>query len=165
MIGLLHHLLIIPILVPLLIGALQLFLTQRRGIRITCALGSVLIQAGAALTLLYLTTDSMPHMWTEGVGVYAIGSWPAPFGIVLVVDRLAALMLVLTSMVGLAALVYSLAYWDRVAPAFHSLFQFLLMGLNGAFLTGDLFNLFVFFEILLASLLWAAPARFGRRGA
>ena len=151
MIGLLHHLLIIPILVPLLIGALQLFLTQRRGIRITCALGSVLIQAGAALTLLYLTTDSMPHMWTEGVGVYAIGSWPAPFGIVLVVDRLAALMLVLTSMVGLAALVYSLAYWDRVAPAFHSLFQFLLMGLNGAFLTGDLFNLFVFFEILLAS--------------
>ena len=93
----------------------------------------------------------MPHMWTEGVGVYAIGSWPAPFGIVLVVDRLAALMLVLTSMVGLAALVYSLAYWDRVAPAFHSLFQFLLMGLNGAFLTGDLFNLFVFFEVLLAS--------------
>ena len=109
------------------------------------------MQAGAALTLLYLTTDSMPHMWTEGVGVYAIGSWPAPFGIVLVVDRLAALMLVLTSMVGLAALVYSLAYWDRVAPAFHSLFQFLLMGLNGAFLTGDLFNLFVFFEMLLAS--------------
>jgi multicomponent K+:H+ antiporter subunit D len=150
-IGLLHHLLIIPILTPLLIGALQLFLTARRGVRVTCAIVSVLLQAAAALTLLYLTTDAMPHMWTEGVGVYAIGSWPAPFGIVLVVDRLAALMLVLTSMVALAALVYSLAYWDRVAPAFHSLFQFLLMGLNGAFLTGDLFNLFVFFEILLAA--------------
>ena len=148
---LLQHLLIVPILAPLLIGAVQLFLTEHRGVRIACALGSVLVQAGAALTLLYLTTDSMPHMWTEGVGVYALGSWPAPFGIVLVVDRLAALMLVLTSMVGLAALVYSLAYWDRVAPAFHSLFQFLLMGLNGAFLTGDLFNLFVFFEVLLAS--------------
>ena len=109
------------------------------------------MQAAAALALLYLTTDAMPHMWTEGVGVYTIGSWPAPFGIVLVVDRLSALMLVLTSLVGLASLVYSLAYWDRVAPAFHSLFQFLLMGLNGAFLTGDLFNLFVFFEVLLAS--------------
>lgn len=151
MIGLLHHLLIVPILAPLLTGALQLFLAERRGIRVACAVVSVLLQTGAALTLLYLTTDSMPDMWTEGVGVYAIGSWPAPFGIVLVVDRLAAFMLVLTSVVALAALVYSLAYWDRVAPAFHSLFQFLLMGLNGAFLTGDLFNLFVFFEVLLAS--------------
>ena len=151
MIAVLEHLLIVPILAPLVIGAVQLFLTEHRLVRVACALGSVLVQAAAALTLLYLTTDSMPHMWTEGVGVYALGSWPAPFGIVLVVDRLAALMLVLTSMVGLAALVYSLAYWDRVAPAFHSLFQFLLMGLNGAFLTGDLFNLFVFFEVLLAS--------------
>lgn len=151
MIGSLQHLLIVPILAPLLTGALQLFLGEHRTLRVASALVSVVMQAGAALTLLYLTTDSMPHMWTEGVGVYAIGSWPAPAGIVLVVDRLAALMLVLTSMVALAALVYSLAYWDRVAPAFHSLFQFLLMGLNGAFLTGDLFNLFVCFEVLLAS--------------
>lgn len=151
MIALLEHLLIVPIAAPLLAGALQLFLTEKRALRVVCAVGSVIVQAVAALTLLYLTTDAMPDMWTDGVGVYAIGSWPAPFGIVLVVDRLAALMLVLTSLVALASLVYSLAYWDRVAPAFHSLFQFLLMGLNGAFLTGDLFNLFVFFEILLAS--------------
>ena len=151
MIALLHHLLIVPILAPLLTGALQLFLTEHRRTRLACALGSGLVQTVAALTLLYLTTDAMPHMWTEGVGVYAMGSWPAPFGIVLVVDRLAALMLVLTALVGLATLIYSLAYWDRVAPTFHSMFQFLLMGLNGAFLTGDLFNLFVFFEVLLAS--------------
>lgn len=151
MIALLEHLLIIPVLVPLLVGALQLFLGERRGARIALAIASVLAQTAAALTLLYLTTDAMPDMWTEGVGVYALGSWSAPFGIVLVVDRLSALMLVLTALVALASLVYSLAYWDRVAPAFHSLFQFLLMGLNGAFLTGDLFNLFVFFEVLLAS--------------
>jgi multicomponent K+:H+ antiporter subunit D len=150
-IALFEHLLIIPVLVPLLVGALQLFLGERRAARIACAIASVLVQTAAALTLLYLTTDAMPDMWTEGVGVYALGSWPAPFGIVLVVDRLSALMLVLTSLVALASLVYSLAYWDRVAPAFHSLFQFLLMGLNGAFLTGDLFNLFVFFEVLLAA--------------
>jgi multicomponent K+:H+ antiporter subunit D len=150
-IALLEHLLIVPILTPLAAGALQLFFGEQRGIRVSFAVGSVLIQLVAALTLLYLTTDAMPHMWTEGVGVYAIGSWPAPFGIVLVVDRLAALMLLLTSLVALAALVYSLAYWDRVTPMFHSLFQFLLVGLNGAFLTGDLFNLFVFFEVLLAA--------------
>jgi multicomponent K+:H+ antiporter subunit D len=151
MTALLPHLPVIPILVPLLAGALQLFLAEHRAARVTVAVGSLLVQTLVAITLLYLTTDSMPGMWTDGVGVYAIGAWPAPFGIMLVVDRLAALMLVLTAVVGLAALIYSLAYWDQVAPAFHSMFQFLLMGLNGAFLTGDLFNLFVFFEVLLAS--------------
>ena len=69
----------------------------------------------------------------------------------LVVDRLAAVMLTLTSVLGLATLIYALARWDRAGVHFHSLFQFLLMGLNGAFLTGDLFNLFVFFEVLLAA--------------
>ncbi len=151
MIALLQHLLIVPLLAPLLVGAIQLFLREQRGARIFCAVASVLAQAAAAITLLYMTTDAVPGVWNEGVGVYTVGSWPAPFGIVLVVDRLSALMLVLTSLVALASLVYSLAYWDRVAPAFHSMFQFLLMGLNGAFLTGDLFNLFVFFEVMLAS--------------
>ena len=84
-------------------------------------------------------------------GVYLLGNWPAPFGIVLVLDRLSALMLVLTGVLALASLVFSLARWHRAGPHFHTLFQFLLMGLNGAFLTGDLFNLFVFFEVLLAA--------------
>ena len=60
-------------------------------------------------------------------------------------------MLTLTAILGLASPVYSLARWDRAGVHFYSLFQFLLMGLNGAFLTGDLFNLFVFFEVLLAA--------------
>ena len=67
------------------------------------------------------------------------------------VDRLSALMLLLTSILGSAAVVFSLARWHRAGAHFHSLFQFLLMGVNGAFLTGDLFNLFVFFELLLAA--------------
>jgi multicomponent K+:H+ antiporter subunit D len=147
----LQHLQVLPIVVPLLAGALILVVPERRGVRIAFSVISVLIQLAAAIALLYLTTDSMPDMWHEGVGVYSIGAWPAPFGIVLVVDRLAAMMLLLTALVALASLTYSLASWDRVAPGFHSMFQFLLMGLNGAFLTGDLFNLFVFFEVLLAS--------------
>jgi multicomponent K+:H+ antiporter subunit D len=145
------HLQAAPIVVPLIAGALILLMPERHRARIACAVLSVLVQVAAALTLLYMTTDSMREVWQEGVGVYNIGAWPAPFGIVLVVDRLAAMMLLLTSLVALASLIYSLANWDRVAPGFHSMFQFLLMGLNGAFLTGDLFNLFVFFEVLLAS--------------
>src|SRR5690606_27212957 len=113
--------------------------------------GSLTVQLAVALTLLYQTTDAAAHIWPEGIGVYAIGSWAAPFGIVLVVDRLSALMLSLTSIVALAALIYSIAHWDRPGQPFHSLFQLLVMGQNGAFLTGDLFNLFVFFEVLLAA--------------
>jgi len=148
----LMHLPVLPIIVPLLAGAGLLMLGEtRRPLRLTIAVGSTLTQLIVAFVLLYLTTDSMPGVWTEGVGVYAIGAWPAPFGIVLVVDRLTAMMLSLTAAVGLAALVHSIARWDRLGPHYHSLFQFLLVGLNGAFLTGDLFNLFVFFEVLLAA--------------
>src|SRR3546814_11126506 len=60
-------------------------------------------------------------------------------------------MLTLTSILGFTALVYSLARWDRAGPRFHALFLLQLMGLTSAFLTGDLFNLFVFFEVLLAA--------------
>jgi multicomponent K+:H+ antiporter subunit D len=88
---------------------------------------------------------------TPQVRIYRLGDWPALFGIVLVLDRLSALMLALVAVLGLAAFVSSLARWDRAGPHFHPLFQFQLMGLNGAFLTGDLFNLFVFFEVMLAA--------------
>ncbi|HMN91683.1 MAG TPA: monovalent cation/H+ antiporter subunit D [Hydrogenophaga sp.] len=81
--------------------------------------------------------------------VYELGEWPAPFGIVLVVDRLAALMVLLTTLIALPVLGYACAGWDTRGRHFHAIFQFQLMGLCGAFLTGDLFNLFVFFEVLL----------------
>ncbi len=143
---------VLPIIVPLVAGAAMFFLAEaRRTARVTLAVASVLTQLAVAVGLLYLTSDAAPYIWPEGVGVYAIGGWPAPFGIVLVVDRLSAVMLTLGAIVALATLVYSVARWDRPGQPFHSLFQFLTMGLNGAFLTGDLFNLFVFFEILLAA--------------
>src|SRR5690606_6414136 len=69
----------------------------------------------------------------------------------LVADRLSVLMLLLTSVVALAVLPAALGRWQQRGNYFQPLFQFLLMGLNGAFLTGDLFNLFVFFEVLLAA--------------
>jgi multicomponent K+:H+ antiporter subunit D len=150
--AILRHLIVLPIIVPLVAGALMFFLAEaRRTARVALALTSVLVQMSVAIGLLYLTSDAAPYIWPEGIGVYAIGGWPAPFGIVLVVDRLSAVMLTLGAIVALATLVYSVARWDRPGQPFHSLFQFLTMGLNGAFLTGDLFNLFVFFEILLAA--------------
>jgi multicomponent K+:H+ antiporter subunit D len=150
--ALLEHLVILPIVVPLAVGASLFFVPEaRRGIRIAVAGASMLVQLAVAAVLLYLTSDAAPYIWPEGVGVYAIGNWPAPYGIVLVVDRLTAVMLTLSAIVATSALVYSVARWDRPGQPFHSLLQFLAMGLNGAFLTGDLFNLFVFFEVLLAA--------------
>jgi multicomponent K+:H+ antiporter subunit D len=145
--GSLQHLPILPILLPLVAGAVMIPLDeQRRGLRAALSIASALAMLAVAVALL-VRADAGRDM----VSVYHLGDWPARIGIVLVADRLSALMLVLTSVLGLSALVFSLARWQRMGPHFHALFQFQLMGLNGAFLTGDLFNLFVFFEVLLAA--------------
>ena len=143
----------LPIVVPLLAGATLLLLTRRRSASRASRsrLCSVALQLGAAVALLYLTSDAAPFIWPDGIGVYALGGWPAPFGIVLVVDRLVGRDVDARGRARARVLVYSVARWDRPGQPFHSLLQFLMMGLNGAFLTGDLFNLFVFVEILLAA--------------
>jgi multicomponent K+:H+ antiporter subunit D len=147
--GMAPHLIIAPIVLPLLTGALLLLLDERlRSLRAAVSVASAFGLIGIAIALLVMSDAATPD---PQLGVYRLGNWPAPFAIVLVVDRLSALMLLLTSILGAAALVFSLARWHRAGSYFHALFQFLLMGVNGAFLTGDLFNLFVFFELLLAA--------------
>lgn len=145
------HLIIAPILLPLVAGAALLLLKEkRRTAKRGIALGTT--AALVLLSVLLLTRVARAGFAGDPATlVYRIGNWPAPFGIVLVLDWLSALMLVLTSCVGLAALIYAATRWDQAGPRFHTLFLFQLMGLNGAFLTGDLFNLFVFFEVLLAA--------------
>lgn len=146
--GWIDQLLIAPILLPALTGALLLLLDERRHVfKAMLSFGSTVALAGIAIKL--LVTANEPG--AAATGVYLLGNWPAPFGIVLVLDRLSAMMVALASMLALASLVFALARWHRSGPHFHTLFQLLLMGLNGAFLTGDLFNLFVFFEVLLAA--------------
>lgn len=137
------HWIIAPILLPLLAG-LMLLLGARAGLRSQRAIALIATAALLPLGLLLLTQAA-----DGSYQVYALGDWPAPFGIVLVLDRLTALMLALTAMLALPALLYAVRGSDHDGPHFHALFQFQLMGLNGAFLTGDLFNLFVFFEVLL----------------
>ncbi len=135
---------IAPVAIPALAAPLALLVMRRRrwlGVGISVAASLLLL--ATALLLLDMSRDG-------GVHTYALGDWPAPFGIVLVLDRLSALMLVLTAVLSPIALFHAVATKaDRAGWHFHPLFQFQLLGLNGAFLTGDLFNLFVFFEVLL----------------
>lgn len=140
-----HHLIIAPVVMPLVAGALLAVYDERRQyLKGLINLVSTLMTLAVAILLVEAADRSAP-------GVYLLGNWPAPFGIVLVLDRLSALMLLLTAVLASAALVFSLARWHTAGAHFHTLFQFLLMGVNGAFLTGDLFNLFVFFEVMLAA--------------
>ena len=144
-----QHLIVVPVLLPLLVGALLIPVAQNRhGLKFAASAASGVLLWLLSLALLQMADGG--H-WPGGIGVYLASNWVAPFGIALMVDRLSALMLVLTSTIALAALVFGARRWDRVGVHFHSLFQFLLMGLNGAFLTNDLFNLFVFFEVMLAA--------------
>ena len=146
------HLTIAPIVIPLLAGTLMLLIGERRRpFKAALGIASALLQLAAAILLLLLADGAIAGTDAAAVRVYRLGDWPSLFGIVLVLDRLSALMLVLTGVLGFAALVFSLAHWQRAGAHFHPLFQFQLMGLNGAFLTGDLFNLFVFFEVMLAA--------------
>ena len=142
---LLQHLIMLPVIVPLAAGAMLLVVDEpRHALKASISLTAVILLLAAAAALALSADAPITH-------VYALGGWAAPVGIVLVADRLAAVLVLLTALLGLAALLFSLARWHRAGPQFHSLVQFLLAGLNGAFLTGDLFNLFVFFELLLVA--------------
>ncbi|MEK5741401.1 monovalent cation/H+ antiporter subunit D [Acinetobacter variabilis] len=110
----------------------------RRGVSHISTLLGLIIAIG------YLINSSQGQ-----INVYTLSEWAAPFGIVLVLDQLSALMLVLTYTLALPIVWYASKEWDIRGRYFHAMVHFLLMGLSGAFLTGDLFNLFVFFEILL----------------
>lgn len=141
-----NHLLVLPILLPLLTGATLLLLPrQKRRLLHSVSLVS-------AAVLLVLTLQLLLRANAGGYEVYALGNWAPPFGIVLVLDRLSALMLLVTSILAFFSLLYTAAdTGERGGRILHALAHFLLLGVNGAFLTGDIFNLFVFFEILLLS--------------
>ncbi len=138
-----NHWIILPILVPAVVAPLLVI-----AVRYDLVLARVFSLSSAIFLL--LTSLFLANKASGGVvTTYAIGNWRPPFGIVLVLDQLSALMLILTAVIGLAVIIYSMGDWDKRGEHFHPLMQFQLMGLNGAFLTGDLFNLFVFFEVLL----------------
>ena len=137
-----NHWIVVPIILPAIVATgLLMFarddLTRQRVVGV------------ASTIVLLMVSLVLVSRAAEGPSAYVIGSWPAPYGIVLVLDRLSAIMLVLTSCIALAAILYAVNGWDARGKHFHVLFQFQIVGINGAFLTGDLFNLFVFFEVML----------------
>lgn len=149
--GIANHLIVAPILIPFATAAIMLFIEERnRTAKALISLGSSVLLLAIAV-LLMRQADGMSDAASSASGVYLLGNWPAPFGIVLVLDRLSALMVLLTATLAIPTLGFSLARWHNAGAHFHSLFQLIIMGLNGAFLTGDLFNLFVFFEVMLAA--------------
>ncbi|GGW83207.1 monovalent cation/H+ antiporter subunit D [Alteromonas halophila] len=140
------HLPVLPILIPLLGGLLLLlppfagierYVNRRIGVTLL-----MLLHIGATLLLMFQVSQQGPVM-------YAIGDWQAPFGIIMFADPLAVILVLLTGFLGLASTLYAFGGTDREGRYFHPLMQFQLMGITGAFLTHDLFNLFVFFEVLL----------------
>ncbi|WP_434458141.1 monovalent cation/H+ antiporter subunit D [Stutzerimonas urumqiensis] len=140
-----NHGLILPILLPLFTGSALLLM---RGASLPVQRGLSLLASWAllplAIWLALLAGDGELRL-------YVLGDWQPPFGIVLLLDRLSAVMLIITALLAGFSVLYALRGDDERGADFHALFQFQLVGINGAFLTGDLFNLFVFFEILLIS--------------
>lgn len=147
--GGMNHIAILPILVPMAAIVANLVLgdqrTRNRIVGLNIAFSVVLVLVSVLLFV------ALANSGRGAAAVYPLGDWPIPFGIVLVADRLAALMVLVTSILAMAALLFACARWHSRGPNFFPLFHALTMGLNGAFLTGDLFNLFVFFELLLAA--------------
>ncbi|MCO4321322.1 monovalent cation/H+ antiporter subunit D [Aliidiomarina quisquiliarum] len=137
------HLLIAPILLPALTAVLLVFLA-RSSLKVTRVVSLV-----SALLLLYVSLVFVVQSGAGIIEVYALGNWAPPFGIVLVADRLSSLMLLVNAVLVVASIIFTFNVKAERNDNLQPLIHFLTMGVNGAFLTGDLFNLFVFFEIML----------------
>ncbi len=138
------HWLIAPVVLPAMLAPFIVLAARYHiGIQRVFSITGVLVLIAISVGLVMATADGT-------VMLYQLGDWAAPFGIVVVGDRLSTMMVLLTTVLALFVLIYAISSgWDDRGRHFHALFQFQLMGILGAFLTGDLFNLFVFFEVLL----------------
>jgi multicomponent Na+:H+ antiporter subunit D len=135
---------VLPIIIPLLTAAVSFILWQSRTLQRTAGVLGAIAHLITAIGLIRLVIR-------DGIQVVPVGSWPPPFDITLVADLFSAIMVVLAGLVGLAVTVYSLEFMDEPRERFgyYPLLHILLMGVSGAFLTGDIFNLYVWYEVML----------------
>jgi multicomponent Na+:H+ antiporter subunit D len=138
--------LVLPILVPFMTAAILLLAPARPILQRWLGLAGSILLLGSAVAL-------FRQVETRGIQVLQVSGWPAPFGITLVADLLAALLVLAVGVVGVAVTAAAFSGVDprREAFGYHPLVQILLMGVAGAFLTGDLFNLYVWFEVMLVA--------------
>jgi multicomponent Na+:H+ antiporter subunit D len=140
----LDTLLVLPVLIPLVTAVVSLL--AWRSLYAQRLIGTL----GAA-ALLAASVALLAGVLEDGIAVVQMGNWPAPFGITLVADLFSTMMVLVTGLVALAVAIYSLGSMDsdRERFGYYPLLHVLLMGVNGAFLTGDVFNLYVWFEVML----------------
>ncbi|WP_194777842.1 proton-conducting transporter transmembrane domain-containing protein [Pararhodonellum marinum] len=137
---------ILPIIAHMAIAILLLFFWKKKNAQKLISVLGNLISVGIAIWLFYI-------VWENGIYFTQAGDWDAPYGIPIVADTLSAVMVLLTGICGLAVSVFSVGSVRnaRVNFGYFPILHFLLMGLNGAFLTGDIFNLYVWFEVIIIS--------------
>ncbi|RHW37999.1 Na+/H+ antiporter subunit D [Neobacillus notoginsengisoli] len=141
-----NNLLILPIIIPLITGMFMVII--RKKINVQRVLGILAIAGTGAVSAVLIS-----QIKASGIQVLHIGGWEAPFGVSFAADMFSALLLLTSSIVSLFCLIYAFRSIGkgRETHYFYPLFLFLLTGVNGSFLTGDLFNLFVCFEVMLIS--------------
>jgi multicomponent Na+:H+ antiporter subunit D len=140
------NILILPILIPLLMGVILIFFKDSKTVQRVISVTSVVLMLIISVYIAYT-------VYVDGIQTIELGAWPAPFGIVFVADLLSSSLIALSSLLALVCLFYAFQSFsaERERNYFHPFFLFLMVGVNGSFLTGDLFNLFVFFEVMLIS--------------
>jgi multicomponent Na+:H+ antiporter subunit D len=141
-----NNLIVLPILIPLLTAILLIFFTKKIKYQRIISIFSTLLTIIISIILVQTVKK-------EGIQTLDVSSWEAPFGITLVSDMLSALLVLTTGIIAFACILYSFRSIGKERESFYyySIVQFLIVGVNGAFTTGDIFNLFVFFEVMLMS--------------
>lgn len=139
-----HHIPILLIAIPILTAAITILFRSKSHIQ-------KIVSLITSFLLLWMSITLLLNVWNHGIQVYEVGEW-GKYGIIIVADLLSALMILISSFISFLCLIYSLDYIEyRSLSTYYPLFNLLVAGLHGSFLTGDIFNLFVFFEILLLS--------------
>ena len=138
--------LVAPILWPLATAIIVTIFWFRRSVQ------SALNFVGAT-GLLFIGIMLVRMVWLDGIQSVQIGSWPAPYGITLVADMFSAIMVLMAGLTAFVMAIYSVASIDKRRKQFgyYSLVNTLFMGVCGAFITGDIFNMYVWFEVMLIS--------------